>query len=93
MIYQAEKNLKEFADKIDESDKNAVDSAKEELQNALAGSDVAEIESKTEALAQAMHTFTSKMYQQANPEPGEDAAADDVIDADYNIPEDENDKK
>lgn len=93
MIYQAEKNLKEFADKIDESDKNAVDSAKEELQNALAGSDVAEIESKTEALAQAMHTFTSKMYQQANPEPGEGAAADDVIDADYNIPEDENDKK
>ncbi|MCX5780301.1 MAG: Hsp70 family protein, partial [Firmicutes bacterium] len=93
MIYQAEKNLKEFADKIDESDRNAVESAKEELQNALNGSDVAEIESKTEALAQAMHTLTSKMYQQANPEPSEGGAADDIIDADYNIPEDENEKK
>ncbi|NMC28057.1 MAG: Hsp70 family protein, partial [Syntrophomonadaceae bacterium] len=92
MIYQTEKNLKDFADKIDEADKAAVESAKEELQKALAGSDVAEIESKTEALAQALYAFTSKMYQQANPEPGGEGAADDVIDADYNLADEDKDK-
>ncbi|MEQ8236048.1 MAG: molecular chaperone DnaK [Syntrophomonadaceae bacterium] len=92
MIYQTEKNLKEFADKIDEADKTAVESAKEELQKALAGSDVSEIETKTEALAQAMYAFTSKMYQQANPEPGGEGAADDIIDADYNLADEDKDK-
>jgi len=92
MIYQSEKNLKEFADKIDEADKAAVESAKEELQKALAGSDVSEIESKTEALAQAMYAFTSKMYQHANPEPGNERAADDIIDADYNLADEDKDK-
>jgi hypothetical protein len=33
------------------------------------------------------------MYQNANPEQSNEAGADDVIDADFNIPEDENDKK
>lgn len=92
MIYQTEKNLKDFADKIDEADKAVVESAKEELQKAMASSDVAEIESKTEALAQAMYAFTSKMYQQANPEPGGEGAADDVIDADYNLADEDKDK-
>jgi len=93
MIYQADKNLKEFEDKIEEEDKNAVTTAKEELQKALEGSDVADIEAKTEVLAKAMYAFTTKMYQNANPEQPGEAGKDDVIDADYNIPDDENDKK
>jgi molecular chaperone DnaK len=93
IIYQADKSLKEFEDKIEEADKDAVNNAKEELKQALAGNDVAEIESKTEALTQAMYAFTSKMYQNANPEQSNEAGTDDVIDADFNIPEDENDKK
>lgn len=93
MIYQVDKNLKEFEDKIEEEDKNAVNTAKEELQAALAGNDVGEIESKTEALATAMYAFTTKMYQNANPEESGDIGKDDVIDADFNISEDENEKK
>lgn len=85
VIYQAEKSLKEFADKIDEDDKNAVNSAKEELQKALAGNDVDEITAKTEELAKAMHTVTTKMYQSANQDGSAENAPDDVIDADYNI--------
>jgi len=92
MIYQSEKNLKEFADKIDEADKAAVENAKEELQKALAGTDVSEIESKTEVLAQAMYAFTSKMYQQASPESGGEGTADDVIDADFNLADEDKDK-
>ncbi|MDD3364659.1 MAG: molecular chaperone DnaK [Syntrophomonas sp.] len=92
MIYQADKNLKEFEDKIEEEDKNAINTAKEELQAALTGNDVAEIESKTEALTTAMYAFTTKMYQNANPEESGEAGKDDVIDADFNISEDDEKK-
>jgi len=92
VIYQADKSLKEFADKIEDDDKNAIESAKEELQKALAGNDVAEIEAKTEELVKAMHALTSKMYQSANPEESAEHGKDDVIDADYNIPDDEEKK-
>lgn len=90
VLYQAEKSLKDFADKIDEADKNAIESAKEDLQKAMAGTDVDEIKNKTEDLAKAMHTVTSKMYQSANPDGSAGSAPDDVIDADYNIADDEN---
>lgn len=90
IIYQADKNLAEFADKISDEDKNAVNSAKEELQTALAGNDVEDIENKTEELTKAMYAFTSKMYQDANPEQdSNENGPDDVIDADYNIEDDD----
>ncbi len=90
IIYQVDKNLKEFEDKIDEADRTAVNTAKEDLQKALAGDDVDEIERKTEELTKAMYAFTSKMYQNANPEQGGSTGGDDdVIDADYNIPDDD----
>jgi molecular chaperone DnaK len=92
IIYQVDKSMKEFEDKIEEEDKNAINTAKEELQAALAGTDVAEIESKTEALSKAMYAFTTKMYQSANPEESSEAGKDDVIDADFNISE-EDEKK
>jgi len=92
MIYQADKSLKEFADKIEEDDKNAINGAKEELQKALEGNDVDEITARSEDLAKAMHAFTTKMYQNANPEGSGETGPDDVIDADYNIPDDD-DKK
>ncbi len=89
IIYQVDKNLKEFEDKIDEADRTAVNNAKEELQKALAGDDIDDIEAKTEALTKAMYAFTSKMYQNANPEPGSSSEEEDIIDADYNISDDE----
>lgn len=89
IIYQVDKNLKEFEDKIDEADRNAINKAKEELQKALAGDDIDEIEAKTEVLTKAMYAFTSKMYQNANPEAGSSGGEDDIIDADYNISDDE----
>lgn len=94
IIYQVDKNLKEFEDKIDEADRSAVNNAKEDLQKALAGDDIAEIERQTEELTKAMYAFTSKMYQQAGPEPGGPSGAEeDIIDADYNISEDDKEGK
>lgn len=92
VIYQADKSLKEFADKIEDDDKNTITNAKEDLQKAIEGTDVAEIEAKTEELVKAMHALTTKMYQSANPGESAEGGPDDVIDADYNIPDDDDRK-
>jgi molecular chaperone DnaK len=88
MIYQADKTLKEFADKIDEESKNKIETAKEELNQALQGDDMADIEAKTEALTEAIYAFTAKMYENANQQDSE-PGSDEVFDADYNIPDDD----
>ena len=88
MIYQADKTLKEFADKIDEESKGKIESAKEELNQALQGDDMADIEAKTEALTEAIYAFTAKMYENVNQQEQE-PGSDEVFDADYNIPDDD----
>ncbi|HHV15881.1 MAG TPA: molecular chaperone DnaK [Gelria sp.] len=91
MIYQADNTLKEFADDIDEESKNKIETAKEELSQALQGDDMADIEAKTEALTEAIYAYTAKMYENTNQQ--QEAGSDEVFDADYNIPDDdENDK-
>ncbi|MGI5911411.1 MAG: molecular chaperone DnaK [Syntrophomonadaceae bacterium] len=84
-IYQADKTLKEYADKIDEETKNKIETAKEELNKALQGNDTGEIETKTGALTEAVYAFTTKMYQNINQQQQETQASDEVFDADYNI--------
>lgn len=88
MIYQADKTLKEFADKIDEETKGKIETAKEELNQALQGDDMADIEAKTEALTEAVYAFTAKMYENINQQEQE-PGSDEVFDADYNIPDDD----
>jgi molecular chaperone DnaK len=85
MIYQADKTVKEFAEKIEEADRQQIEQAKTELEEALQGSDNDLIETKTQALTEAIYTVSAKMYEAANPQDGQD----DVVDADYNIPEDD----
>lgn len=86
MIYQADKTMKEYADKIDDESKNQIESAKEELKSALEGSNLDDITEKTQKLAEAIYGFTAKMYENANPNAGSD---DNVFDADYDIPSDD----
>jgi len=86
MVYQAEKTLKEFGDNIDEEDKAKIEAAKAELIEALAGNDMALIESRTEALTEAIYAVSAKMYENVNPgAPGDE----NTFDADYNIPDDD----
>ena len=88
MVYQADKTLKDFADKIEETDRLQIEQAKTEQEEALQGSDTDLIETKTQALTEAIYTVSAKMYEAANPQDGQDVQ-DDVVDADYNIPEDD----
>ena len=86
MIYQAEKTLKENEEQLDEESKQTITEAKDNLQTALTTEDYDDIAAKTEALTQAIYAFSEKMYENINQQ---QAGQDDVFDADYNIPDDE----
>ncbi len=93
MIHSVEKNLSDLGDKVDASDKQAVEQAVEELRTALKGNDKAEIEAKTQALAEASGRIAQKAYAseeggaQAQSGAGEGsgggAGSDDVVDAEF----------
>ncbi len=64
LIYETEKSLKELEGKIDESEKNDVEAAKEELKKALEANNPDDIKAKTEALTEKFHAIATKLYQQ-----------------------------
>jgi len=83
---QTEKSLKEMEDKIDASEKAAIESALEELKTTLKNTDATkeEIEAATKKLADASHKMAEQMYKQQGGEQAASGAAkkdDDVIDA------------
>ena len=90
MVHSAEKSLEEHGDKVGEDDKSAIETAIAELKTALEGDDKAEIEAKSQALAQASMKLGEAMYAAAQAEAEEAAEADaeadaddDVVDADF----------
>src|SRR5574344_903285 len=68
MIFQTEKNLKEYGDKISAEKKDAIEAAIRELQEALKGDDKDAIEAKTTALMTASQKLGEKVYAQAQAE-------------------------
>ena len=75
MIHQAEKNLKDFADKVTDSDKKAIEGAIEELKKAAEGDNLDEINNKTEALMNASMKLGEAMYKAQQAEAGAAGAA------------------
>ncbi len=102
MIYQTDKALKELGDKVTDEEKEAIEKAKAELNEALQGDDTENIKNKLEALTQAFYKVSEKLYQQAAAEAqaqqaaggaeAEAAAKEDetVVDADYKVVDDDN---
>jgi molecular chaperone DnaK len=97
LVYETEKNLKEFGDKIDSDTKGQLDLAIGRLKEAIKGSDVNEIKSATDALKQVWHQASAKMYQQAGgpgdqqeqtQQTAQQPGADNVVDADYEVVDD-----
>ena len=72
MIHAVERSLKDLGDKVESSERAALESAISELRTALKGDDQAVIEKKTEALAQASAGIAQKAYAA---QPGEAGAA------------------
>ena len=63
LVYSTEKTLKDFGDKVNASDKGAIESALNELKEALKGDNTEDIKKKTEALKQASYKIAEEMYK------------------------------
>ncbi|HAY3551348.1 molecular chaperone DnaK [Elizabethkingia meningoseptica] len=89
LIFQTEKQLKEFGDKLSADKKAAIESAAAELKTAFDAKDLEAVKTKTEALDAAWMAASEEMYAQqgqANPQAGAQqnaGGADDVQDADF----------
>ena len=70
LVYQTEKSLKDYGDKISDEDRSTVESALTNLKEKLAGDDTVAITSATEALQQASYKLAEAVYAQAQPGPG-----------------------
>jgi len=100
LVYQTEKNLKEYGEKLDDETKNKLEAAVGRVKEAQKGSNLDELKSSVDALNEVWQAASQQMYQQASPPPGAEGAqpdaeagaqADggDVKDADYEVVDDE----
>jgi molecular chaperone DnaK len=71
LVYQTEKSLQDYGDKISDEDRSTVESALTNLKEKLAGDDTVAITSATEALQQASYKLAEAVYAQAQPGPGQ----------------------
>lgn len=63
MVHQAEKNLKDFGDKVSDADKASIETAIQEVKTAMEGEDLDSINNKTEALMNASMKLGEAMYK------------------------------
>jgi molecular chaperone DnaK len=63
--YQAERQLKDLGDAVDESSKTDIEAAIKAVRDSLESSDPAEITAKTEALQTSFHKVSEAMYERA----------------------------
>jgi molecular chaperone DnaK len=95
-VYQAEKTLRDLGDKLDSVDKGRIETEINNVKEALKGDDIQRIKNAAEKLQQVFYDLSSKIYQQ-NPNMGQGAneqpKQDNVYDADYEVVDDDEDKK
>ncbi|NLV89298.1 MAG: molecular chaperone DnaK [Tissierellia bacterium] len=86
LVYQTEKTLKDLEGKISDDEKSQVEEKLNELKKSLEGEDYDEIKKKTEELTESFYKISQKLYeQQANQGEGSSNDNDDVVDADYEV--------
>ena len=97
MVHSVRKSLGEYGDKLESGEKEKIEAAIKDVEEALKGEDKAEIEGKTEALMTASQKLGEKMYTDAQAaqaaagggagqaQPGVSAkpADDNVVDAEF----------
>jgi molecular chaperone DnaK len=99
LVYTTEKSLRELSDKVDAGEKAKIEAAIGDVKEALKGSDVQAIKAAMDNLVQASHKLAEQVYAQASAaggapgageaEPGSTAGEEEVIDADYEVMDDE----
>jgi molecular chaperone DnaK len=99
MAYSVEKNIKEFGDKIDSSEKTRIEDAIARVKKAIEGEDINEIKQAQEELTNASHKLAEAMYAKSTAQQQTGGGAqgeagtqeqtgagkkdDDVVDADF----------
>ncbi|MDX1756973.1 MAG: molecular chaperone DnaK [Marinobacter sp.] len=93
MVHTVRKTLDDAGDKVSDGEKESIEAAIKELEEALAGSDKEDIEAKTQKLTEVSSELAQKMYaeqaEQAQQGAAQDAgatqseAADDAVDAEF----------
>ena len=107
LVYQAEKAIKDFGDKVDKAKVDEVQKACDHLKEVLKGNDTEAIKKATEELQKPLYELSTEAYkaagaQQTGPQPGAEQAGgsqsagaagdDNVVDAEYTEVKDD-DKK
>jgi len=101
LTYETEKQLREMGDKVPADDRQKVEAALERLRNALKGEDIEEIRSSSSALEAEWGRVVEAVYsrsqaagqagpqpggpQPGGPQPGGPKGGDGVVDADYEV--------
>ena len=80
LVYQTEKNLKEYGDKLDKENKGKIDAAVGRVKETIKGLNIDEIRSATDALNQIWQEAASKMYAQSTASQKADQPADEAAD-------------
>ena len=103
MIHGVRKSLTEVGDKIDAAEKEKIEAAIKDLEEAVKGDDKVEMETKTQTLAQASHKLAEQMYAETaetagaaeGGDAGESNAGGDgnVVDAEFEEVKDEKENK
>ena len=96
LVYQTEKSLKEHREALDEATAGTIEGRIMELNEALKGSDLADVRSRTDALVEASHKLAEAVYAKASaaaeqpPPSGDGAEEHEVVeDADYEVVDEE----
>ena len=100
-IHAAEKSISELGDKVAEADKSAVEAAIVEVKSAIEGEDAEAINAKTASLTQVAMKLGEALYKAASDAAGDeaeapaegDAGGEDVVDADFEEVDDDDQKK
>ena len=98
LVYQCEKAMTDIGDKIDAADKSDIEAKIADVKKALEGTDSAAIKTASDALQQKFYDFSTKMYQQANPNGAQGAEGfnnanggdNSSFDGDYTVVDDDN---
>src|SRR5699024_2946254 len=98
LVFTTDKTIKDLGEQVSDEDKEKAESAKEELQKALEGTDMDEIKAKKEALEEHVQNLSVKMDEKMQQEQADEGNAegqdgDDVVDADYEEVDDEEENK
>jgi molecular chaperone DnaK len=83
MVFQTEKQLKEYGDKVDETDKKELTDLLEKLKQSISEKDVTVIDSQLEVITNKWQEISQKMYENTSEPTSTTETSEDVTDVEY----------